>query len=88
MCKGKDILIALALSLEFILIMALANQHLKASSHLQIISTAVIKQDKDLNVAVYGKEKVDAFQKISEHGSNGIMIFTKKLNHYSVKQEA
>ncbi len=52
-----------------------------------IIKGAVIKQDKDLNMAVYGKEKVGTFQSISEHQPASIMVFTQMLNRYSVKRD-
>lgn len=51
-----------------------------------VIKGAVVKQDKDLNSAVYGQEKVGAFQPVSQRLPAGVMVFPETLNRYSTRR--
>lgn len=54
-----------------------------------MISGAVIKQDKDLNQAVYGERKLETFQNVAERktrASMKVMVFPQTLSQYSGKR--
>lgn len=54
-----------------------------------VIKGTVIKQDKDLNEAVYGQRKLDTFQPVSERRiPAGVMNFTNTVKSYSGRPRA